>query len=834
MVVKHITGKIQSFILSLIFILNLFVPAFNAYAANSVPTEDISFKFNENSVSVSNANGESYTSNKTSLTISKAGVYRLSGTCKNGPIVVDARASGSTLILDNFNFVSNSDSTPFVFNGSTNLFLVGDNKITCTSENLAESAISLGEGVNLSIDGTNSLTITGFPTGISGLQDFVGDSQAPSFHMKNGFLNCYTSGSAISVENVKFSGGNLVSNNAEMGIYCKNLNISNGSSLALNCKVNCIDAENIDITGGTIGLRSDNENGLNASNNINISGDSHVYVDSGDKAIHADNELKIGDNNGSNPRIDISNVEEGLEAAKIYLYSGVGNITSKDDGINAANKKLGNYDFSIEINGGTWNINAEGDGLDSNGSITMNDGVVNVFGSESNDNAAVDYETNFTVNDGKILAIGMANMAMLPTKGDYVSFGKANLNNSESKPSDEKKIANDESEKTLIDGNVIFDKIYSEVNENFSKWITEKPKLFSFLYQKYNDLSDSDKQTINSYLSKGDAGVPKLKSFLVEKYNVAPYSDKKMLNDYVLGNVEPIDRYSSQDGSPISIKAGDIITIKDSKGNVVASTSAVKSANHVLFAKTDPNETYSLFISSLDFGQNNTTSTSNGLDVSADYWLENGKTCTYVRHQYNENFLLEDSDGTKAWYGIRDPNRVLEENSVFHVQWFNSAKISENERERYYQIYEQLDDDLKEKAKNGNLWFFDMGVRKPDGTEYEKLDNSVCVDIELGNDWSTNDLSVVCVTNSTDEKIQYEVLKNSVYVPSETGEKKYLDAVARLTINHFSPYALVDGLSSNRYSTGDKCSIVFMAMELIAVSAAAFMIFNRKSIYFHE
>ena len=834
LVLKHITDKVQSFILSLVFILNLFVPAFNAFAVNeSVPNATTEFKFNENSVSVSDSNGESYTSDKTSLTISKPGVYKLTGTCKNGQITIDENASGSTLVLENFNFISDSDITPFVLNGSTNLFLVGSNKISCTSENLVGSAISLGEGVNLSIDGINFLEISGFPVGISGLQDFVGDSRAPSFHMMGGCLRCYTEGSAISVENVNLSRGSIEVKKGETAVYCKTLNIL-GGNLDCTCNSNCVDAQDINITGGDVALRSSNRNGLNSSNNINISGSSYLYAKSGDKAIHADNELKIGDNNGSNPHMDIYDVEEGLEAARVYLYSGSANITTNDDGINAANKKLGKDDLSIEINGGQWNIDAGGDGIDSNGSITMNGGNITVFGSEKNDDSAVDYETTFTVNGGKILAVGMANMAMLPTSGDYVSFGKSeNRNNVKTLSPSAERIVDNENQTLFMDGNEIFDKIYSEVNKDISKWMVEKPKLFSFLYKKYEAFSDSDKKTISSYLEEGDTGIPKLKKFLVEKYDSASYEDRKLLNDYVSGNIEPIDRYSPQDGSSISIKAGDVITIKDSKGNVVASNTAKKSADHVLFAKTDPNETYSLFISSWD-NPNDAKSTSSDLDVSADYWLENGKTCTFVRHKYKENFLLEDSDGTKAWYGIRDPNCVLEEGSIFHVQWFNSAKISENERDRYYKIYEKLDDSLKDKAKNGKLWLFDMGVRKLDGTEYGTLDNFVYVDIELGDDWSTNDLSVVCVTESNDEKIQYKVLENSVYVPSETGGKKYLDAVARLTINHFSPYALVEDGLAGGYSTGDKCSIVFMALELIAISSAAFMIFNRKSISLSE
>ena len=56
-----------------------------------------------------------------------------------------------------------------------------------------------------------------------------------------------------------------------------------------------------------------------------------------------------------------------------------------------------------------------------------------------------------------------------------------------------------------------------------------------------------------------------------------------------------------------------------------------------------------------------------------------------------------------------------------------------------------------------------MGVRKSDGSEYGFPENPVYVDVELGEDWSANDLTVVYVSESEDEHINFEVL-NSLYI----------------------------------------------------------------------
>ena len=65
----------------------------------------------------------------------------------------------------------------------------------------------------------------------------------------------------------------------------------------------------------------------------------------------------------------------------------------------------------IEINGGNIYINADGDGLDSNGSLIINGGKIYVDGSENNGNGALDYGITATINGGIFAATGMSGMA---------------------------------------------------------------------------------------------------------------------------------------------------------------------------------------------------------------------------------------------------------------------------------------------------------------------------------------------------------------------------------------------------------------------------------------
>jgi hypothetical protein len=99
---------------------------------------------------------------------------------------------------------------------------------------------------------------------------------------------------------------------------------------------------------------------------------------SGDDGIHADTSLTV--NGGS---VTVAESYEGLESATITVDDGTIYITSSDDGINCAggadssstNGRAGQSNMNssgndyLYINGGYIYIDAQGDGLDSNGSI---------------------------------------------------------------------------------------------------------------------------------------------------------------------------------------------------------------------------------------------------------------------------------------------------------------------------------------------------------------------------------------------------------------------------------------------------------------------------------
>ena len=185
------------------------------------------------------------------------------------------------------------------------------------------------------------------------------------------------------------------------------------------------------ISGGTFVLDT-SDDALHTNDTIQITGGDFTIA-SGDDGIHADNTVTIDDGT-----IDINQSYEGIEATEITLNGGDIALTTSDDGINAAggndasavSGRPGESTFTstaegaglLTINGGTLVVNASGDGLDSNGSIEMNDGTVIVNGPTDSMNGTLDYDSTFNINGGTLIGVGSSGMAMSPSSTSTQSF----------------------------------------------------------------------------------------------------------------------------------------------------------------------------------------------------------------------------------------------------------------------------------------------------------------------------------------------------------------------------------------------------------------------------
>ena len=175
------------------------------------------------------------------------------------------------------------------------------------------------------------------------------------------------------------------------------------------------------INAGTFTINSADDS-VHSNSAVTIN-DGTYTLTTGDDGVHSGEAVEI--NGGT---ITISESYEGLEGLTVTINDGDIDITSSDDGINAAGGTeemgfggMGNDstedtstdEMWMEINGGYIHVLAGGDGIDSNGDITVNGGEVYIDGPSDNGNSAIDYGDRSAcyVNGGTVVAIGSSGMA---------------------------------------------------------------------------------------------------------------------------------------------------------------------------------------------------------------------------------------------------------------------------------------------------------------------------------------------------------------------------------------------------------------------------------------
>lgn len=343
----------------------------SAFAAQS-DTAGTSVVFSESAVTVSDGSGLSI--DGTSLTIEQPGTYVLSGTCPDGSVRVKKGVTDVTLVLNGLTLASAS-TAPIVCGKSSAVAIIAadgtENSLADSaannSDNFPDNAdaenavIKCKDGSQVTLGGTGALTITA-----SG---------------KNGIK----SGAATDEDG-----------NARLVIEDLTLTISAPVNDAVNAEASLI------VKSGAI------------------------TIDAGDDALHADYSLTIGEDGSVGPTITISSCYEGLEGANLLVASGQISICSEDDCMNAANSDLTDYAFTMDITGGTIRAYAtSGDGLDSNGSLTISGGTLTVWTANAADNQALDADGTISITGGTVFAAGgSAGMGMtLSASQPYVTFG---------------------------------------------------------------------------------------------------------------------------------------------------------------------------------------------------------------------------------------------------------------------------------------------------------------------------------------------------------------------------------------------------------------------------
>ena len=333
------------------------------------------FVFSNDGIAVTEGEATGYTISGTALTINAAGTYVLSGACADGSVKVKKGTTGVTLVLNGLELTS-AATAPITCNKSTGVTLV-----------IADGSV-------------NTLTDS---------EQNNDDNYPDNTDAENAVIKC-KDGSQVTI----CGGGTLnINANGKNGVKSGATTDEEGEAWLL-------------IREATLNIQAPVNDAINAEQLLTVESGT-LNIAAADDGVHCDYVLNIGTADGDGPTITITNCCEGLEGATLNVYSGNITIHSEDDCLNAANSDLTDYAYEMNIYGGTLAVDAEtGDGLDSNGTLTITGGTVLVWTASTADNQPLDAYGTITISGGLVLGAGGSSGAggtNISAAQPYVSFG---------------------------------------------------------------------------------------------------------------------------------------------------------------------------------------------------------------------------------------------------------------------------------------------------------------------------------------------------------------------------------------------------------------------------
>ena len=380
------------------------------------------------------------------ITITKAGNYKLTGTYE-GQIKVEAADSDMIrLILNNATITNSTGAAINVVEADEVVIYTASSTTNTVSDGSSYSDTASGSP-DAAIYSKSDLTLAGEGT----LK--VEGKYEESIHTSDGLV---------------IASGTLEVSAANTGIKGKDY---------------------VDILDGTVTVTA-SQDGIKATNDsdgnrgwVRLSG-GIVNISAGDDGFKAERVVEI-----SGGTLNITQANEGIEAQYINILDGTVNVTSSDDGINASystttttdsttatstNQSAQNrqnsapqvpsgsagqasaggqapsgtmgqpqagggmggggtfevVDATINIAGGTVTVNANGDGIDSNGTATLSGGTLIVNGPFTGGNASLDTNGDLLLNGATVTAGNSGDMFEAPSTNSTSGYVKiSNVSN---------------------------------------------------------------------------------------------------------------------------------------------------------------------------------------------------------------------------------------------------------------------------------------------------------------------------------------------------------------------------------------------------------------------
>lgn len=363
----------------------------------------------------------------------------------DGKLVIDDNYEDGIVSKDNLKIVSGKFEIESVDDG-----IRGKDSVVIMDGNFKINAS--GDAIKSTNDTDSNLGYILINDGTYDLETKLDGIQAETdLVINNGIFNIKTSGNDTDSSKGLKIGSNLIINNGTFeidsyddSIHSNNyINIKNGS-FSLSSGDDAIHADNkIVIDNGNIDVLKSYE-GIEAFEIIINDGD--IDIVASDDGINVASKTYSNDNNDFSKNMpddvkDLNNKPENMEDfdfkngnkpdenmenfdpkngnipdKNMEDFDPTSNDKSADNNIKPNFEDIGvNNDSdiaTITINGGSIYVNANGDGVDANGSIYMNGGKLIINGPTDNGNGALDYDKEFKITGGILVASGSSGMAL--------------------------------------------------------------------------------------------------------------------------------------------------------------------------------------------------------------------------------------------------------------------------------------------------------------------------------------------------------------------------------------------------------------------------------------
>ena len=410
------------------------------------------------------ASGKGVEVDGSTVTITKAGTYVISGSLTDGQLVVDAGGEKVQLVLSGASISTSSSTALYVRNADKVFLTLADgttNTISATGEDVEADDHNLDGAVwshdDLTVNGSGTLVVSSAcGHGIVSKDDLT---------LVSGAVSVTAAVDALQAKgDLAVGGGTWTLSAGDDGMHSDSDLVIVDGTVDVTQSYEGLEGATVTVAGGTANVIS-SDDGINASGVSDDSDESSTDEQDGAAAPQGDanagamtddaSSSQQGPGNGEQPPAQTGDASGAGEAPEPPSGAQNGGGTDATDGSTADGTDSqaqgtgeppaqtgeaqepsdmgagqapsdmgGGMDEDDEtayvyICGGSLTINAEGDGIDSNGDLLISAGEVYVEGSTGDGDGALDYAGTGQVSGGTIIALGSTGMVQsLEPTGD--------------------------------------------------------------------------------------------------------------------------------------------------------------------------------------------------------------------------------------------------------------------------------------------------------------------------------------------------------------------------------------------------------------------------------